>query len=204
MIYSMVNCYAHFYVSFSGKEPFMYSSAYVWAKVLGNMEYAADRRRSSRRGLTMRRFVELTDTKPRVYILPSVVPEGHHSAPLHRLHQGRDARRIPRWKSSWTVIDDDRDRRPTVRKSAKSPTLWNSIRSLHSTTLSSAPPTASRTRRPSPWPTHRRRPITRCSSTAPSGLGKTHLLYAIASEIHKTAPRATTSSTSRATSLRTS
>ena len=34
----MVKCDAHFYVSFSGKEPFMYSSAYVWAKVLGNME----------------------------------------------------------------------------------------------------------------------------------------------------------------------
>ena len=38
MVYFMLNDWAHFCVILSGKELCMYSSAYVWAKVLSNME----------------------------------------------------------------------------------------------------------------------------------------------------------------------
>ena len=51
-----------------------------------------------------------------------------------------------------------------------------------------APPTNLPTPPPGRWPTTRGRATTPCSSMAKSGLGKTHLLYAIAHTIHKNHP----------------
>ena len=63
-----------------------------------------------------------------------------------------------------------------------------SIRAAPSRTSSSARPTSSPSPPPSGSPSSRRRPSTLCSSTAASGLGKTHLMHAIAWQIRRQNP----------------
>ena len=76
--------------------------------------------------------------------------------------------------------------RRVARAGCRARPSWS--RATRSTSSSSDRPTSSRTRRPGWWPRRRRRAGTRCSSTAASGLGKTHLLQAIGHEIHRQHP----------------
>ena len=63
------------------------------------------------------------------------------------------------------------------------PARSRSTSATPSTPSSSASPTSSPPRPRTPWPKRPARPTTRSSSTAPTGLGKTHLMQAIAHEV---------------------
>lgn len=71
----------------------MYSSAYVWAKVLGHMESRLTPQVVST-WFDDTEILELTDEKLVLYS-PLLLPKGYHRPPLHWLHQRGHAGNFP-------------------------------------------------------------------------------------------------------------
>ncbi len=163
----------------------MYSSAYVWAKVLSHMEERLG-------AVTVSAWfddAEVVELNENNLILYS--PSDFRREIIRRrcTDYVQDALKEVFNSDAKLLVFGDEERDTYHTEGEKLPPRpWTSIPSSPSTTSWSAPPTGSPTPRPSPFPRPRDRCTIPCSSMALAGVGKTHLLYAIANGIRKQKP----------------
>ena len=181
----------------------MYSNAYVWSRVLSYLEQHSP-------AIAIASYfddaevIELTESKLVIYSPSSFRKDviRASAAPI----RSREAMRDEFQTEVEVVVLDETELAALLAKTRKTAISSSSTRSIRSTNSSSAPRTsfalAAARAVAANAPADAYNPAVHLR--AESGLGKTHLLYAIANEIHKRAPGAITSSTSRATSSQTS